>query len=40
MNNLISMTYQENFNAVFAIIFLAVALWLAFRDPKGPEGRV
>jgi threonine/homoserine/homoserine lactone efflux protein len=39
MNEPIAMT-QEAFNRIMAVIFLAVALWLAFRDPKGPEGRV
>jgi hypothetical protein len=34
------MTPQQKFNCVMCLIFLAVALWLAFRDPKGPEGRV
>jgi hypothetical protein len=33
------MNNQEHFNTAMCLIFLAVALWLAFRDPKGPEGR-
>jgi hypothetical protein len=40
MNNHISMVSQDTFNTIACLLFLAVALWLAFREPKGPEGRV